>query len=393
MIDVSRLYCGAAGGADGLRYGRASAGRRPPRPVVVWNCTRRCGLRCAHCYSGSTDAPAAGELSLDEGRALLDDLAAMHVPVVLFSGGEPLDRPDVFELLSHAAGLGLRTALSTNGTRIDAATAERLAEAGVGYVGVSVDGTEATHDRFRGRPGAYAAALAGIRNARRAALKVGLRCTLTRANADELPALLALLRTEDIPRACFYHLVPIGRGDGLADQALDAAATRRAVDTILDETARLHAAGGRAEILTVDNHADGAYLYLRMRREGDPRAAEVLRLLRAAGGNASGERIACVSWDGAVYPDPFWRTAPLGNVRERPFSAVWANGADGLLAVLRRRPRPVTGRCATCRFLDICGGNLRARAEVLTHDRWAPDPACYLSDAEIAGPPPEADDA
>ena len=393
MIGISKLYCGTVAPSDVLRYGARSA-RLPShllqfsadkKPVVVWNCTRRCNLKCVHCYSHSADVRYPDEMTTDEGYALLEDLAAFGSPVVLFSGGEPLMRDDLPELISRARKLGLRAVLSTNGTRITEAVAGRLARIGLSYVGVSLDGMEAANDAFRGVAGAFGQALAGIRNCIRAGVKVGLRFTINRRNAADVPAIFDLIRDENIPRACFYHLVYAGRGAALMNQDLDHDATRRMVDLIIDRTAELHAQGLAKEVLTVDNHADGPYLYLRMLREGNPRAADVLKLLQMNGGNSSGNGIGCVSWDGSVHPDQFWRHASLGNVRRRKFSEIWTDLGNPLLARLKDKRPFVTGRCARCRFLDVCGGNFRVRAEAATGDLWAPDPACYLSDEEIRG--------
>ena len=385
MIGISRLYCGSRERSDALRYGEAVA--RPsagaPRPIVVWNCTRACNLRCVHCYSASTGPAGKKELSTDAGLAMLQDLARFGVPVVLFSGGEPLMRQDLFTLIRRAAELGIRPILSTNGTLIDCRVAERLREAGTRYVGVSLDGLRETNDAFRAVEGAFDRALAGIRHCREAGIKVGLRFSMTRRNAAEIGDVFDLVRDEGLPRVCFYHLVYTGRGSLLVREDLDHEATRRAVDLIIDRTAGMHAGGHRAEVLTVDNHTDGPYLYLRMVREKHPRAEEALRLLRRNGGNASGSRIASIGWDGEVYPDQFWRQKSLGNIAERTFGEIWSDGTDPLLAALRNRRAHLKGRCAQCRFLDLCGGNFRARAEAVTGDSWAPDPACYLTDDEI----------
>ncbi len=394
MIGISKLYCGTVEPGDVLRYGRQS-NRLPShllqfssdkRPVVVWNLTRACNLGCLHCYARATAGPAGDELSTAEGRALLDDLAAFGVPVVLFSGGEPLARADVFELLEHAVGCGLRAVLSTNGTLIDPPTAERLAGVGLSYVGISLDGVEAANDRLRGLSGAYKQAMAGIAACQAAGIKVGLRYTLTAHNLADLSRIFDLLEERNLPRVCFYHLVASGRGDQMRDAALDHRQTRRAVDQIVDRTVGLFAAGRRPEVLTVDNHADGPYLYLRLLREGNPRAAAVHQLLRMNGGNSSGHGLGCVGWNGTVYPDQFWRSQPLGSVRDRPFSAIWADPGNELLRQLRSKPAHVTGRCRGCQFLDLCGGNLRARAEAATGQRWGVDPACYLTDDDIGRP-------
>jgi len=392
MIGISKLYCGTVEPSDVLRYGADS--RRLPshllqfaadkKPVVVWNCTRTCNLRCIHCYSRSENKRYDAELSTDEAVRMLEDLASFGVPVVLFSGGEPLMRPDLMDLIERAVGLGMRAVLSTNGILIDEKTAARLKTVGLSYVGVSLDGLKQVNDEFRGVAGAFDRAMAGIRNCMAAGIKVGLRFTITKRNAAEIDGIFDLIRDEGIPRVCFYHLVYAGRGTSLMNEDLDHAAARRVVDRIIDRTAELHAAGRPVEVLTVDNHADGPYLYRRMVREKSPRADEVKQLLQMNRGNSSGHGIGCISWDGSVHADQFWRHVTFGNVRERPFSKIWTDLSNPLMARLKDKRPHVKGRCATCRYLDVCGGNFRVRAEAATGDLWAPDPACYLTDEEIA---------
>ncbi len=380
MISITRLFFATAGSGDALRYAPAGG---VPRPVVVWNVTRRCNLRCVHCYAEAGEAEDPAALDFEEGRAFLDDLAGFGVPAVLFSGGEPLLHPRLFDWLDHAAARGLRCALSTNGTAIDRTAARRLRAAGVVYAGISLDGLAETNDRFRGRAGAFDDALRGFRACREAGVRAGLRFTLTRANTGEIPALFDLVAEEGISRVCFYHLVPSGRADALADGRLDPASARRAVDAILEGARRFRSEGREVELLTVDNHADGLYLLGKLAAEDPAAAREAHALLRRNGGNASGARIACVDWAGIVYPDQFWRNRPVGDIRVRPFSETWAEPAHPLLAQLRDRKPLLKGRCATCGWLALCNGNLRARAEALTGDPWASDPGCYLSDEEI----------
>jgi len=394
MIGISKLYCGTVEPSDALRYGRRSADlpshllqfSADKKPVVVWNATKACNLRCVHCYARSDERVHEKELSHEEGLALLDDLAAFGVPVVLFSGGEPLMRPDLVELARYAVSKGMRAVISTNGTLIDGETAARLRDVGLSYVGVSLDGLEEVNDRFRGRKGAFKAAVQGIRNCKEVGLKVGLRFTINRLNMQEVGPIFDLLEREEIPRVCFYHLVYAGRGSNLMEEDLDAGETRRVVDLIIDRTRELHERGKSMEVLTVDNHADGPYLYLRMLEEGNPRAPEVLELLRMNEGNNSGRGFGCISWDGSVHADQFWRHETFGNVRERPFSEIWTDLSNPLMARLKDKKKYVKGRCAWCRWLDVCGGNFRVRAEAATGDLWAPDPACYLSDEEITEP-------
>jgi len=391
VIGISKLYCGAVEPSDVLRYG-AESGKLPShllqfsrdkKPVVVWNMTRRCNLRCVHCYASSQDLDYGNELSTIEGKNLIADLAAYGSPVMLFSGGEPLARKDLVELARFAVEKGMRVVISTNGTLITREKAGEFREIGLSYVGVSLDGMKEVHDRFRGREGAYDEALRGIRYCREEGIKVGIRFTINRRNAGEIPRMFDLIEAENIPRACFYHLVYAGRGSRLVEEALTHEETRKAVNLILDRTGDLFRKGLPKEILTVDNHADGPLIYLRLLREDPGRAAEVLELLRMNEGNNSGRGIGCVSWDGEVHPDQFWRNIRFGNVRERPFSVIWEDRSIELLARLKDKKRYVRGRCASCRWLSVCGGNFRARAEAVTGDVWAPDPACYLTDSEI----------
>ncbi len=392
MIGISKLYCGTVEPSDALRYGRHSSTLPPhllqfskdKRPVVVWNVTRKCNLKCVHCYAQATETSGADELSTDEGKALIDDLVRFGAPVMLFSGGEPLVRKDLPELAAHAVEKGMRAVISTNGTLITAGMAKTLKAIGLSYVGISLDGMRGINDKFRGVPGAYDKALEGIRNCQDAGIKVGLRFTINKFNVGDIPAIFDLLEEMDIPRVCFYHLVYAGRGSKMVEADLSLEGTRRVVDLIIDRTKALHAKGIAKEVLTVDNHADGPYLYLRLLKEDPERAAEVLELLKMNEGNSSGRGIGCVSWDGEVYADQFWRHHSFGNIRRRPFSRIWTHPEDDLLLKLKKKKVHVKGRCSTCAWLDVCGGNFRVRAEAIHDDVWAPDPACYLTDEEIA---------
>lgn len=392
MIGISKLYCGTVEPSDALRYGRQSS-RLPShllqfsadkRPVVVWNVTKACNLRCAHCYAHATGPAGENELSTQQGHELIDDLAGFGVPVLLFSGGEPLVRKDLPELAAYAVSKGMRAVISTNGTLIDQTTARTLKEIGLSYVGISLDGMNAVNDRFRGVDGAFDRAIAGIRNCQKAGIKVGLRFTINKYNAAEIPGIFDLLEEMEIPRVCFYHLVYAGRGSDMVAQDLTREETRAAVDLIMERTKSLHQKGKPKEVLTVDNHADGPHLYLRMLEEDPQRAAEVLELLKMNEGNSSGRGIGCVSWDGEVYADQFWRHHSFGNVKDKPFSSIWTHPDDPLLLQLKEKKKYVQGRCADCRWLDICAGNFRVRAEAVSGNVWAPDPACYLTDEEIA---------
>ncbi len=391
MIGISKLYCGTVEPSDALRYGRNSSNlpshllqfSRDKKPVVVWNVTRVCNLKCLHCYAHAVEKDNGQELSGEQARAMIDDLAAFGVPVILFSGGEPLMRHDLVDLANYAVDKGVRAVISTNGTRISKKKAKELKKVGLSYVGVSLDGMEEVNDRFRGKKGAFKEAMEGIKNCQDVGLKVGLRFTINRINIHDIPNIFNLLEELEIPRACFYHLVYVGRGSELIAQDLNHMETRRVLDLIIHRTKDLHDRGMSKEVLTVDNHADGPYLYLRMVEEKNRRSNEVFQLLKMNEGNNSGRGIGCISWDGSVHADQFWRHYSFGNILERPFSRIWTDLSNPLMAKLKDKKRYVKGRCSTCQWLDICGGNFRVRAEAVTGDIWAPDPACYLTDDEI----------
>lgn len=391
MISISRLLCDTISPGDSLRYGQkalhSSGINQPveggPRPVVVWNCTRQCNLRCIHCYANASNQRSPGEMNTAAGKAFIRDLADFDVPVLLFSGGEPMLREDLFELAGLAREQGIRIALSTNGTLITETAAKKIGRLGFAEVGISLDGIGASNDRFRGQDGAYQNALRGIRNCIAQGLRVSLRLTITRFNYQEMPAIFRLIEEEGIGRACFYHLAYSGRGSSLQGEDISHSQTRSVVDTICDYTLDMHRRGLQKEILTVGNHADGVYLYLKLRERDPERAGKVLDLLRMNGGNNSGIKIGAVDDLGNVHPDQFWWHHSLGNVCQRRFGDIWMDTSEPLMRGLKNRKGLLKGRCARCRYLDLCNGNLRVRAEAVFGDVWAEDPACYLSDEEI----------
>ena len=356
----------------------------PTGPVVIWNLIRRCNLTCKHCYATSADKDFPGELSTEQVFDVMDDLRAYGVPVLILSGGEPLMRPDIFDISQRAKAMGFYVGLSSNGTLITGDNIAKIAEVGYDYVGVSLDGMREVHDRFRRRLGAFDESLRGIRLCRDVGIKVGLRFTINKFNVTEIPAIFDLLEERNIPRICFYHLVYAGRGSELVKDDLTHEETRRAVDVIVERTKDMYDRGIEKEVLTVDNHADGPYLYLKMQQEQPERAAEVLELLKMNEGNNSGRGFGCISWNGDVHADQFWRHHSFGNVRQRPFSEIWTDVSEPLMKKLKDKKQHVKGRCADCNWLNICAGNFRVRAEAVYDDVWAPDPACYLTDEEIA---------
>ena len=307
----------------------------PPGPVVIWNLIRRCNLTCKHCYSISADVDFAGELSTAEVFSVMDDLKAFRVPVLILSGGEPLLRPDLFEVAARSKAMGFYTGLSTNGTLIDAALADRIASIGFDYVGISLDGLRATHDRFRRKEGAFEASLGALRLCRDRGIKVGMRFTMTQDNAAELPELLNLMEAEGIDKFYLSHLNYAGRGNINRKDDVILKTTRWAMDLLFDRCWEYTQRGLHKEFVTGNNDADGVHLLFWTRKHFPHLEDHMRAKLAQWGGNSSGVNIANIDNLGQVHPDTFWWHYSLGNVKERPFSRIWQDVSDPLMAGLK----------------------------------------------------------
>jgi heme d1 biosynthesis radical SAM protein NirJ len=357
--------------------------RDPPGPIVIWNLVRRCNLRCVHCYSISGDVDFPGELSTAEVFRVMDDLKAARVPGLILSGGEPLLRGDIFDISARAKEMGFYTALSTNGTMITAEKAAAIAAIKYDYVGISLDGVNGTHDRFRGQEGAFDQAMAGLRRLSDLGIKTGLRFTMTTDNWVELPELLALAERESVEKFYLSHLVYAGRGN--KNRGTDASweITRKVVTSLIEAAWQAIERGENREFVTGNNDADAVFLYFWALARFPDRADHLRAKLGQWGGNSSGVNVANIDNTGNVHPDTMWWHHTIGNVRERAFGDIWRDTSDPIMAGLKQRPRTISGRCGACRYFDICGGNTRVRAQRLTGDAFAEDPACYLTDEEI----------
>lgn len=399
MINITRLWTGADQPADHLRYGIhsaaapcAPASSRTRKPIIVWNITRTCNLRCVHCYADSHAQQYPGELSWEQCCAVIDDLAAYGASALLLSGGEPLLHPHLPAILERASQKGLKVTISTNGTRITPEWAARFKEWGVAYVGISLDGIGSVHDRFRGVEGAFKAAIHGFKCCEQVGQKTGLRLTLTRNNVQSMRDILGFIEQENIPRVCFYHLVPSGRGVDVA--SLHPEEARAAMDELISRAEAWRAQGSSRELLTVTQPADGVYILLRQVREGSPLAEQTYRLLSWNGGgaNSSGRGIANIDTQGFIHPDQFWQSVTLGNVKHEKFSEVWEAAQAPSAAQLQElrgsddpleRQKKLSGRCATCKHFALCGGGYRTRAAIANGHWYGSDPGCYLTDEEI----------
>lgn len=385
MVGISKLLCGSENFGDKIRYVHSAHAQKNGvsdgnGPVVVWNCTRTCNLKCKHCYASSDSKKYSGELTTDEAKKLIDGLGEFNVPVLLISGGEPLIRDDLMELIRYSQKFNIRSTISTNGTLIDKDMAKSLKENSLGYVGISIDGIGAKHDMFRGSKGSFDLALNGIRNCIEIGQKVGMRFTISRDNIDQLEDIFYLIKEEKIPRACFYHLVYSGRGNEIMNEDITKEETREVMDLIMRKAIEF---GPQTEILTVDNHGDAVYIYLKTKEKDLQKAEKILELLRMNGGNRSGIAIGSVDSQGNVHPDQFTPQHILGNVKEDTFGNIWTNTSNPIMAGLKDRKPLLKGRCGKCNWKDICNGNFRSRAEAVTEDFWASDPACYLTNMEI----------
>lgn len=387
MFNITKMLTDFKSYGDKLRYSKDCSGyklgvRAGLGPVAAWNINSQCNLNCKHCYSDSTAARKKETLNTKEAFELIDQLADFKVPVLLLSGGEPLLRKDIFKLIKKAKSRNLRVVISSNGTLLGEKIVKKLKKLKLSYIGVSLDGIGEVNDQFRGRKGAFEKALKGIRNCRKYNQKVGLRFTINQANYQQLDQLFELIERENIPRVCFYHLVYSGRGENIKEAELSDPEKRGVIDKIIDWSQYFIDKGQPREILTVDNHSDGVYLYLK-KKEKNPRQAEyIYSQLLKSGGNRSGTAIANIDHQGDVYADQFSRFIKLGNIKERNFAEIWSDNENEFLNKLRHRKEFLRGKCAECKYLEICNGNLRARAYA-AGDLWGPDPGCYLKKSEI----------
>jgi len=352
------------------------------RPVVFWNLTDRCNMSCTHCYNTSgPGCTTEGELTTAEALGVIDDLAGMGVPLILFSGGEPLLREDIGELARHARNRGLKMALSTNGTLLTPEMAVRIRECGIEYAGISLDGACAeTHDRFRNSPGAFERTIAAFAACNEAGIRCGVRVTLTKENFRELEAIIDLALTLGASRFCLYWLVPTGRGiDSYRRLQLDRKDVTDALSLLYRKAKETDPAA--MEFLTVDAPQDCIHLLASMEQDGSEDLADARELLASLkGGCSAGTRVANIDAQGDVHPCQFARSPEflVGNVRSRPFSSIWADTANPVLARFREKQARFGGRCGACSHRDLCGGGCRVRAHAVEGDFLAEDPFCFV---------------
>jgi radical SAM protein with 4Fe4S-binding SPASM domain len=358
------------------------------RPLIFWNITSRCNLSCLQCYIDAAEKEQVSELTTSDARHIIDEAAACRTPLLMFSGGEPLLRPDFWEILEHAKSRGLRVAVSSNGILVTGDVAERLKDNQVGYVGISLDGARAsTHDAARGLKGSFDDAVEGLRNCVERGVRCGVRFTATKNNFREVPELLDLTQRLDILRFCLYWLVPSGRGRSLyRKRRLDRDEVTWVLDRLYESVQ--NSEPEKIEILTVDAPQDGVYILDRLKEESPNRYEKAREILEYVGDTCSaGDRIMNIDPEGNIYPCQFAQLESLkvGNLTEGSLVKIWNDPANIVLASMRSKVNRLKGKCGGCVHRKICTGGCRVRAYFESGDLWAEDPMCisYKAETEV----------
>jgi radical SAM protein with 4Fe4S-binding SPASM domain len=337
----------------------------PAHPV--WEMTTACNLRCIHCHA-SGGKPAPDELTTAEAKRLLDQLAEVsEFRMMAYTGGEPLVRGDLFELMAYSQALGFTNTMATNATLIDDAVARRLRKYGLVIAAVSLDGFDAqTHDYVRGQPGAFEAALRGMQALRRAGILLHINITAMEYNLDQMEALMALVGELGTGILLMYQLVPVGRGQEVGEAALDLSANERLI--------RFMAQAQRDTRAIMEPVAGPQYWPFLLQQAG-VQGGPLLRLAeKVFHGCSAGRGFVYVKPNGDVWPCPFIEVS-CGNVRQTPFTTIWKTSP--VFADLRERERRLQGRCGECAYRKLCGG-CRGRSWAITGDYLAEDPSCFI---------------
>jgi len=346
--------------------------------IAIWNFTNRCNLSCLHCYSKST-LDEVDTLTTDQIKKTILEMKESGVKFIIFSGGEPLTRKDLFEIAAFCKEHGIITYLSSNGLYFTKSNIKKITET-FNYVGVSIDGDEETHDYFRGLKGAFKETLKAVLLANETGAKVGIRFTMTKDTIGSLEYIFNLAQKHNIPKIYISHLVYSGRGLDNLKMDLSKEQRRKAVEFILDKAFEYYESGRDIEIVTGNMEMD-AVMFLNKFSAKYPKLREKMRdRLVKWGGNSAGRKLLNINSEGDVRPDPFFPLI-VGNIINQNFQDIWQGGE--LLDKLRVHPRKqIDGICSTCKQIDICNGGSRARAYAISGDLWAEDPSCYLTKEE-----------
>jgi radical SAM protein with 4Fe4S-binding SPASM domain len=346
--------------------------------IAIWNFTNRCNLSCLHCYSKST-LDEVDTLTTEQIKKTILEMRDSGIKFIIFSGGEPLTRKDLFEIADFCRQNGVITYLSSNGLYFTKGNVQKIVDT-FNYVGISIDGDEQTHDYFRGLKGAFKETLKAVQLANATGAKVGIRFTITKETLGSLEYIFDLVERENIPKIYISHLVYSGRGLDNLKMDLSKEQRRKSVEFILDKAFEYYKTGRDIEIVTGNMEQD-AILFLNRFAKEYPDLKDVMReRLVIWGGNSAGRKLLNINSEGDVRPDPFFPIT-VGNIIEQKFGDIWSSGE--LLDQLRIHPRKyLSGICSECEQIDICNGGSRARAYAISGDLWSEDPSCYLSKEE-----------
>jgi radical SAM protein with 4Fe4S-binding SPASM domain len=317
-------------------------------------------------------------LTLDDILKALPELSQSGIKFIIFSGGEPLTRADIFDIAAKCRELGIITYLSTNGLYVKSHNVKKIADA-FDYIGVSIDGDRNTHDHFRGLKGSFDLSIEAIKLLLLHSRRVGIRFTLTQKTKKDLPFIFELAEKLQIPKVYISHLVYSGRG--LENQEMDISPSERyeATKFIIDKALLYYENGTDIEVVTGNMEPDALLLHERFKRSYPLFAENLKERITAWGGNSAGRKLVNIDSKGNVKPDPFFPLT-IGNIKERPFGAIWHDDENKILSFLRQHPRQLSGKCRDCESLSICNGGSRARAFAVFGELDAEDPSCYLDE-------------
>ena len=350
--------------------------------IVIWNFTNRCNLACHHCYSYA-DANSEDFLSTEFILSSIPELLKAGIKFIIFSGGEPLIRKDIFKISKAMRDAGIITYLSTNGLYIDEKNVDSIINT-FNYIGISIDGIEEVHDEFRGLKGAYKKSLAAIALIQKHGGNAGIRFTITNETKESFYSIFELAEKIGVDKIYISHLVYSGRG--LDNLKIDISKEERRVfvEFIIDKAFEYIRDGKDIDVVTGNMEMDAILFLEKFSQKYPDLRDEMTKRLRNWGGNSAGRKLGNIDWMGRVKPDPFFHFY-IGNMTERPFSEIWLDKGNEMLTKLRKHPRNISGICADCNVIDICNGGSRSRSYAISGDLWAEDPSCYLTDKERKG--------
>jgi len=347
--------------------------------IAIWNFTNRCNLTCRHCYSYA-DPNSKDFLSTQMILDTIPELTKAGVKFVIFSGGEPLIRRDIFEIAKSMREAGIITYLSTNGLYISEKNVKKIIET-FNYIGISIDGIGKIHDEFRGLDGAFDRSIEAIKLIQANGGSAGVRFTLTKETQDSFYDIFELAEKIDVNKIYISHLVYSGRGLDNLKIDITKEQRREFVKFIIQKAFEYYENGKDIDIVTGNMEMDSIIFIEEFAKRYPKHREKLIQKLKKWGGNSAGRNLVNINHLGDVKPDPFFPFV-IGNITQKPFSQIWKNEDDELLQRLREFPRRLNGVCKNCKVIDICNGGSRSRAWAISGNLWDEDPSCYLSESE-----------